>query len=122
MEFWLVTAFHERGSLCDHLKLNTLSLDELCRISLGIAAGLTHLHTEIPAGRDAAIKPAIAHRDFKSKNVLIKSDMTACIGDFGLALQFKPNEIVGDTHGQVSQVSQRWHAIPFFVVCSLVTV
>jgi serine/threonine protein kinase len=108
MEFWLVTAFHERGSLCDHLKLNTLSLDELCRISLGIAAGLTHLHTEIPAGRDAAIKPAIAHRDFKSKNVLIKSDMTACIGDFGLALQFKPNEIVGDTHGQVSQGSQKW--------------
>jgi serine/threonine protein kinase len=104
MEFWLVTAFHERGSLCDYLKLNTLSLDELCRLSLGIAAGLTHLHTEIPATRDAGLKPAIAHRDFKSKNVLIKSDMTACIGDFGLALQFKPNEIVGDTHGQVSVI------------------
>lgn len=103
-EFWLVTAFHERGSLCDYLKLNTVSLDELCRLSLGIAAGLTHLHTEIPAARGegaGGIKPAIAHRDFKSKNVLIKSDMTACIGDFGLALQFKPNEIVGDTHGQV---------------------
>jgi activin receptor type-2 len=51
LEFWLVTAFHERGSLCDYLKLNTVSLDELCRLSLGIAAGLTHLHTEIPASR-----------------------------------------------------------------------
>ena len=29
--------------------------------------------------------------------------MTACIGDFGLALQFRPGEVVGDTHGQVCQ-------------------
>jgi len=101
LEFWLITAFHEQGSLCDYLKLNTVSLDDLCRISLGIVNGLTHLHTEIPCLRGSGIKPAIAHRDFKSKNVLIRADNTACIGDFGLALQFKPNEIVGDTHGQV---------------------
>ncbi len=47
------------------------------------------------------MKPAIAHRDFKSKNVLIKSDMTACIADFGLALVFEPGKAVGDAHGQV---------------------
>ena len=47
------------------------------------------------------MKPAIAHRDFKSKNVLIRSDMTACIADFGLALIFEPGKSCGDTHGQV---------------------
>jgi len=101
IEFWLVTAFHERGSLCDFLKSSILSWNDLVKISLSMARGLAHLHGEFSSGKDCGVKPAIAHRDFKSKNVLIKADMTACIGDFGLALQFRPNEVVGDTHGQV---------------------
>jgi len=101
VEFWLVTAFHEHGSLCDFLKSNILTWDDLVKISLTMARGLAHLHGEIASNKGSGIKPAIAHRDFKSKNVLIRSDMTACIGDFGLALQFRPNEVVGDTHGQV---------------------
>ena len=101
LEFWLVSSFHENGSLCDFLKSNILSWEEMVKICLSMARGLAHLHGEIPSSKGSGIKPAIAHRDFKSKNVLIKSDMTACIGDFGLALVFRPNEVVGDTHGQV---------------------
>lgn len=40
-------------------------------------------------------------RDFKSKNVLLKSDLSACIADFGLALRFEAGKSPGDTHGQV---------------------
>lgn len=123
-EFWLITAFHEKGSLCDYLKVcrfalethtfhnfmkylvlfqcNSLSWTELCRIAEGMARGLTHLHEEVPASKADACKPAVAHRDFKSKNVLLKSDLTACIADFGLALIFYPGKPVGDTHGQVN--------------------
>ena len=49
-------------------------------------------------------KPSIAHRDFKSKNVLVKSDMTACIADFGLAMKFVSGESTGESHGQVFSI------------------
>lgn len=32
-------------------------------------------------------KPAIAHRDLKSKNILVKSNLTCVIGDLGLAVR-----------------------------------
>lgn len=45
-------------------------------------------------------------RDVKSKNVLLKSNLTACIADFGLALRFEAGRSPGETHGQVSQLSR----------------
>lgn len=63
-----------------------------------------HLHEELPALRGETYKPAVAHRDFKSKNVLIKNDMTACIADFGLALVFYQGSPPGDAHGQVKEI------------------
>ncbi len=95
-EYWIITEFHERGSLCDFLKTHMITWEELCKLALSIGKGLAFLHEEI---QDT--KPSIVHRDFKSKNVLIKSDMTACIADFGLAMIFKPGEPIGDRHGQV---------------------
>lgn len=101
IEFWLITQYHSLGSLCDYLKAHTVSWQDLCKIAESMARGLMHLHEEIPGTRTDELKPAIAHRDFKSKNVLLKTDLTACIADFGLALRFAPGQPVGDVHGQV---------------------
>ena len=131
-EFWLITDFHEKGSLCDFLKVspylhsvkmyslkhqlfmqcNSISWPELLRIAESMACGLTHLHEEIPSSKGENCKPAVAHRDFKSKNVLLKSDLTACIADFGLALIFYPGKPVGDTHGQVRAATFLRHLFP----------
>ncbi|XP_050404913.1 activin receptor type-2B [Patella vulgata] len=100
-ELWLITEFHELGSLCDYLKCHTITWSELCKIAESMAKGLAYLHDEIPATKDKLAKPAVAHRDFKSKNVLLKSDLTACVGDFGLALKFEPGISPGETHGLV---------------------
>lgn len=100
-EFWLITAYHELGSLYDYLKASMVTWAELCKIGESMARGLMYLHEEQPKTKCEYLKPAIAHRDFKSKNVLLKADLTACIADFGLALVFHPGESPGDTHGQV---------------------
>jgi len=46
-------------------------------------------------------KPSVAHRDLKSKNVLLRNDLTAVLSDFGLAIQFKLGENLGDAHPSV---------------------
>lgn len=36
-EFWLITAYHEKGSLCDYLKANVVTWHEMCRIAESMA-------------------------------------------------------------------------------------
>ncbi|KAH9501880.1 Activin receptor type-1 [Dermatophagoides farinae] len=80
---WLVTAYHELGSLFDFLSQNILSFTDMISIMASIANGLTYLHTE---NFGTQKKVAIAHRDIKSKNILMKSRSVCCIADFGLAV------------------------------------
>ena len=84
-EYWIMTEYHECGSLYDFLKDNYLSWPQMVRILNCILDGLAYLHSE-----NLEIKKnfTIAHRDLKSKNILMKSDgQSCCIGDFGLALK-----------------------------------
>ena len=79
-ELWLVTEYVADGSLYDYLKAHTVTLDELASIALSVSRGLAFLHSDVSG------KPSVAHRDIKSRNVLLRSDKTACIADFGLSL------------------------------------
>lgn len=68
-QLWLVTDYLERGSLYDYLQLVTLDIQSMLKLVVSIASGLAHLHIEIVGTQG---KPAIAHRDLKSKNILVK--------------------------------------------------
>ncbi|KAG5249135.1 kinase family protein [Salix suchowensis] len=75
----LVYEFMSRGSLENHLfkRLSvTLPWGTRLKIATGAAKGLAFLH--------GAEKPVI-YRDFKTSNVLLDSDFTAKLSDFGLA-------------------------------------
>ncbi|XP_064639813.1 bone morphogenetic protein receptor type-1B-like [Lineus longissimus] len=91
-QLFLITDYHENGSLHDYLKLHTLNVSEMLRLAHSAACGISHLHTEIFGTRG---KPAIAHRDIKSKNILVKKNGTCCIADLGLAVRFisETNEV-----------------------------
>lgn len=81
----LITEYHELGSLYDFLQKRTISPQTLRVIALSLSSGLAHLHTEI-FGTPG--KPAIAHRDLKSKNILVKHNGQCAIADFGLAVKY----------------------------------
>lgn len=52
-------------------------------ISLGIARGLAYLHEEV--------EPHIVHRDIKASNILLDSDFTPKVSDFGLSKLLREN-------------------------------
>jgi len=100
-QLWLITEWLPHGSLYDYLERS--SVDQLICLQFirSIAQGLTYLHTEVVglSGGGRGIlnaqnsKPGIAHRDLKTKNILLKNDMTCAIADLGLAVRCKNGSI-----------------------------
>ncbi|KAM9842431.1 activin receptor type-1 [Aulostomus maculatus] len=82
-QLWLITHYHENGSLYDYLQRVAVETSEGLAMAASIVCGLVHLHTEI-FGTEG--KPAIAHRDLKSKNILVTKELRCCIADLGLAV------------------------------------
>lgn len=86
-QLWLITEYMENGSLFDFLSNMLVTHDLLLRMASSIATGLAHLHMEIVGTQG---KPAIAHRDLKSKNILVKKTGVCAIGDLGMAVKYDP--------------------------------
>lgn len=82
----LIYEYMENGSVWDWFhdekpevekKKKVLDWEARLRIAVGLAQGVEYLHHDCV--------PPILHRDIKSSNVLLDSNMEAHLGDFGLA-------------------------------------
>ncbi|KAL5712722.1 putative serine/threonine-protein kinase pbl15 [Ranunculus cassubicifolius] len=102
----LVYEFMPRGSLENHLfkRLSIpMSWGTRLKIAIGAAKGLAFLH--------GAQQPVI-YRDFKTSNVLLDSDFTAKLSDFGLA---KMGPEGSDTHVTTRVMGTYGYAAPEYV-------
>ncbi|TMS38466.1 hypothetical protein L596_005186 [Steinernema carpocapsae] len=85
----LITDFCEYGSLYDYLRSGVkITLEEAIKLAYTSICGVEHLHCPV-IGTENRNKPEIAHRDIKTKNVIVKRPGVCCIADFGLAVQYK---------------------------------
>lgn len=85
-QLYMMTEYHALGSLSRFLQHNKLNWSQVLRIVHSVSSGLTHLHSHNHVD-GKGIKSAIAHRDVKSANVLVKDSSGYCVlGDLGLAL------------------------------------
>ena len=108
-ELWLVTHYHQFGSLYDYLNKSTVQLEKNIFAQLAISAinGLVHLHWDISGTHN---KPAIAHRDLKSKNLLVKDGCTICIADFGMAVRDQNQRDLEEAAHNIKQGTSRYMA------------
>ncbi|XP_061886007.1 TGF-beta receptor type-2 isoform X1 [Entelurus aequoreus] len=108
-QYWLITAYQPRGNLQEYLIHHIVSWHELWLLGGSLAGGLAHLHSHhSPYGR---YKVPIAHRDIKSSNILVKSDLTCCLCDFGLALRLD-NSLSVDELANSGQVGTARYMAP----------
>ncbi|CAF0927353.1 unnamed protein product [Didymodactylos carnosus] len=108
--YWIVTEYCANGSLYDMLKQSLLSLELVIEFVQQITRGLDYLHkdmrTTVTSSADIndvtslQTRSSIAHRDFKSQNVLIRENMSVCICDFGMAVCLNQNTLMPNQHNQ----------------------
>lgn len=85
IEYLLVLSLAPLGCLQDWLKENTTSFGVFINMAKSVARGLAHMHSEII--QSDLRKPCVCHRDLNSRNVLVKSDLSCCISDFGFSMK-----------------------------------
>ncbi|KAI0501095.1 hypothetical protein KFK09_019313 [Dendrobium nobile] len=109
----LVYEFMPRGSLENHLfkriSVSVLSWGTRMKIATGAARGLAFLH--------GAEKPII-YRDFKTSNILLDSDFSAKLSDFGLAKMGPSGE---ETHVSTRVMGTQGYAAPEYVMTGHLT-
>uniref|UniRef100_UPI0023EE03BD serine/threonine-protein kinase PAK 3-like n=1 Tax=Agelaius phoeniceus TaxID=39638 RepID=UPI0023EE03BD len=80
-ELWLVMEYMDGGALSDVISKTYLSEVEMAAISRECLQGLDFLHSN-----------HVIHRDVKSDNILLRTDGSVKLADFGLSTQLTPEK------------------------------
>lgn len=79
-QLWLITEYHEHGSLYDYLSENVVSAPVMLQMTNSIASGLSFLHTEIPGPRGMFFLQAVLlHKIIKLLGSFLKNCFEFCL-------------------------------------------
>ncbi|XP_062400936.1 anti-Muellerian hormone type-2 receptor-like [Sardina pilchardus] len=79
----LVLKLASHGSLNSYLSKTIITWRDAVRLSKSLAEGLAYLHSDLYS--NGVHKPAVAHRDLSSSNVLVHADGMCSLCDFNCA-------------------------------------
>ncbi|XP_020085896.1 probable serine/threonine-protein kinase At1g01540 isoform X2 [Ananas comosus] len=91
----VVSEYLPNGSVCGHLydtgrdSVTRLEFKQRLSIAIGVAKGLSHLHS---------LAPPLVHKDFKTSNVLVDENFIAKVADAGIVRLVQRSEGVGSSH------------------------
>ncbi|XP_040993673.1 probable serine/threonine-protein kinase PBL18 [Juglans microcarpa x Juglans regia] len=108
----LVYEFMPKGSLENHLfrkGVQPISWPTRMKIAIGVARGLTFLHS---------LDANVIYRDLKASNILLDSDFNAKLSDFGLARDGPTGD---NTHVSTRVVGTQGYAAPEYVATGHLT-
>ena len=69
-QLWLVSDYHEHGSLFDYLNRYTVTIEGMIKLALSAASGLAHLHMEI-VGTQGEYRTQPGSRKLETKGLSI---------------------------------------------------
>lgn len=74
-QLWLVSDYHEHGSLFDYLNRYSVTIEGMIKLALSAASGLAHLHMEI-LGTQGEQTPPSHRRGFSPASArLLRGDV-----------------------------------------------
>ena len=100
-ELWLVTKYHEFGSLQDYLRRHVIHGRIFLQMAASMSSGLAYLHSEHSGNQ---VKVPLAHCNLSSRNIFVKENLSCCIGDFRLAILKHKNDTCHPEDARVGAV------------------
>ncbi|XP_061411396.1 LOW QUALITY PROTEIN: bone morphogenetic protein receptor type-2-like [Lethenteron reissneri] len=103
-EYIIILEYYPDGSLASYLSRVSSDWLASCKLAHSVSRGLAYLHAELVRGDQH--KPALAHRDLNSRNVLVRGDGSCVLSDLGFTMRLSGQRLVRPGEEEAAAISE----------------